>query len=1060
MESSPYILNKSGFVTISNDFNENNPNYKQHNAQQLLQQQQMAQQQHHQQHKLQETQKGHKDNGHGRSQSSSGHNFGGSNKYLNKFSQWLPDMKKMSKRHRSHSLPAGVENDDDLQSGNIDSPYELRSPPVVNAEPVQKPQHSTTGSKKKKRNIVSTMSNIMQKAKIYRRHSFSHSNLTNSYQQSSSSPTATPVKMVDNGRKVHHQSLRGTSSSRYVARPMAAHSSHSTSDPENDLYGGFFSDNDERSGSEIYDKSSADEQPRSQHSRNMFPVVDTASSANALSSSNVEGEKGLQQFQKHYDPRNFGGSANSNEHLSQGQGHVQQGQAVPPDHSNGNAKFQMMGDMKNGTPRESSNGQNRGSSGGESAGSDEINQSSESTAGTTEKVTPNEPSNANDVNNKFIFSSTSMEFAVSRKIAKYRQKNVSSDDINGQKLGDVGSQSFGEEDNNNAKSSNENKNSSNSFPHDAKGDAWTHQKPIAHHLQKTHSIFVEDDLFGVQECNNQNELSLNKVSPGMSSLPGHAQSARGVPAAQSYTQQQRSLSGMQQQQQSLDIPTSLSRDDEDSKSQHSYRTISSSRRQSTEDSIDTDDEYFCYELRKLEELERISHMEKAGMSASMAESMANNEQTLLSKIDSLANVDGPISRYDEEDEGDMMIMYYNSEADAYQPDEDVREKMTIVLEELKSVVLSRPDAVQKAVATNKQQQKSNMKKRGNAYEKFARVTDMSWQQPQQPQPVSSYRKPTGADNEYYNDDDDGNDFMREINQFEFEINNERQRKQSHPFEKIDPHPKTVVNKEQFVTKKVVRKKRRKRSAGNVHKIGDTYDSDENQYSSTPYSSADEDPKIRDKSHSSGATSGPDSPCHFTDDDLDGHATTLRGIAGIEDYSDFKQRQTQKQTLDETENQNFVKSTIIADENVFEMNANDEENDLNDSLIRNSGDGGIMSEENIFDENFFDNPDENESIDIIDENGTHVSITKKNMLSKMLSHESSQDSTNGVLGSSKWKLLKTLKEKKIEEKNNQEKIKEEEIANKEKESVSTKNRRMNFTKNNQIKIKEDFSFVRL
>lgn len=50
--------------------------------------------------------------------------------------------------------------------------------------------------------------------------------------------------------------------------------------------------------------------------------------------------------------------------------------------------------------------------------------------------------------------------------------------------------------------------------------------------------------------------------------------------------------------------------DEDSRSQHSYRTIASggtSRRQSTEDSIDTDDEYFCYELRKLEEMEREAH---------------------------------------------------------------------------------------------------------------------------------------------------------------------------------------------------------------------------------------------------------------------------------------------------------------------------------------------------------------------------------------------------------------------------------------------------------------------
>lgn len=57
--------------------------------------------------------------------------------------------------------------------------------------------------------------------------------------------------------------------------------------------------------------------------------------------------------------------------------------------------------------------------------------SSSSTNG--DKVTPSDPNANQESNDKFIFSSTSMEFAVSRKIAKYRQKNVSSDDINGQK---------------------------------------------------------------------------------------------------------------------------------------------------------------------------------------------------------------------------------------------------------------------------------------------------------------------------------------------------------------------------------------------------------------------------------------------------------------------------------------------------------------------------------------------------------------------------------------------------------------------------------------------------
>ncbi|XP_063383192.1 protein unc-13 homolog A isoform X2 [Cydia fagiglandana] len=62
-------------------------------------------------------------------------------------------------------------------------------------------------------------------------------------------------------------------------------------------------------------------------------------------------------------------------------------------------------------------------------------------------------------------------------------------------------------------------------------------------------------------------------------------------------------------QQSLDIPNK--HDDDDSKSTHSWRSGSrvSSRRQSTEDSIDSEDEWYCYELRKLEEMEHQSHSE-------------------------------------------------------------------------------------------------------------------------------------------------------------------------------------------------------------------------------------------------------------------------------------------------------------------------------------------------------------------------------------------------------------------------------------------------------------------
>lgn len=62
-------------------------------------------------------------------------------------------------------------------------------------------------------------------------------------------------------------------------------------------------------------------------------------------------------------------------------------------------------------------------------------------------------------------------------------------------------------------------------------------------------------------------------------------------------------------QQSLEIPNK--HDDDDSRSTHSWRSGSrvSSRRQSTEDSIDSEDEWYCYELRKLEEMEHQSFIE-------------------------------------------------------------------------------------------------------------------------------------------------------------------------------------------------------------------------------------------------------------------------------------------------------------------------------------------------------------------------------------------------------------------------------------------------------------------
>ena len=112
-------------------------------------------------------------------------------------------------------------------------------------------------------------------------------------------------------------------------------------------------------------------------------------------------------------------------------------------------------------------------------------------------------------------------------------------------------------------------------------------------------------------------------------------------------------------QQSLEIPWAGSRGgdgDEDNRSTHSYRSTSrvSSRRQSTEDSIDSEDEWYCYELRKLEELER------------------QTETTIESDLSHI-------------------LVLESEEVQFYQPDNDIKEKMSFVLKELKVKTISRND---------------------------------------------------------------------------------------------------------------------------------------------------------------------------------------------------------------------------------------------------------------------------------------------------------------------------------------------------------------------------------
>lgn len=207
--------------------------------------------------------------------------MGGNHKYLNKFSQWIPDLKlrKMSKRYRSHSLPAVADSDDDtmlqqpprgtkgMQAFQADkrqysgkpqkdpsSKSTMFTSPIKSGRSFlqRKSLSSTTplardesnSSKKKKRSIASTMSNIMQKAKVYRRHSFSQ--LTNEYSGKESGP-----------RQMGHQQQMqagpsGPSTSKFmISKPPPQ--AYSQSDPES-VYSDFFSDNEDRSASDTGDR--------------------------------------------------------------------------------------------------------------------------------------------------------------------------------------------------------------------------------------------------------------------------------------------------------------------------------------------------------------------------------------------------------------------------------------------------------------------------------------------------------------------------------------------------------------------------------------------------------------------------------------------------------------------------------------------------------------------------------------------------------------------------------------------------------------------------------------
>lgn len=430
-------------------------------------------------------------------------------------------------------------------------------------------------------------------------------------------------------------------------------------------------------------------------------------------------------------------------------------------------------------------------------------------------------------------------------------------------------------------------------------------------------IFVEsNEIVGApQPAANSTAIFINVVEEEQTTL--NITSEERTP-----TRRSPKLNNWVQQQQSLDIPSN--RDDDDNRSQYSGRTLSSSRRQSTEDSIDTDDEYFCYELRQLEELEKQTVAEaqlemahnggedddavlftQIGQLTKHESAKSNENESLFSQIGQLTICDSLL--YDPLD---------------LQPDESVKKKMLQVLTELKCVVRVEPDINTLDTAEEGKEDKDmdvDVKKL-----KCAQVLDIhsAWQD----------------------------------NNFELQL----------------PMPET--NAQQWQQDKIILQTDQSRQgppSSSSQSLSYTSEEEDNAVQKPEAQVEFDNVDSLHEDLSSGATSGPDSPAELSDE------------------------------LEEEEDEESINATPTEAGELKEMN----DESINDFATQFEGD----AQEYV--------------------NNTKESVNNNNVLdpSDQLKVEANSSPNTAIAGSSKWKLLKTLKERKIEEKNNQDKIKEEELA---------------------------------
>uniref|UniRef100_A0A1A9VFN8 Uncharacterized protein n=1 Tax=Glossina austeni TaxID=7395 RepID=A0A1A9VFN8_GLOAU len=609
------------------------------------------------------------------------------------------------------------------------------------------------------------------------------------------------------------------------------------------------------------------------------------------------------------------------------------------------------------------------------------------------------------------------------------------------------------------------------------------------HLQKENSLFIDDN--NIPDCSPS--VAVNNGSSENNNI-FHASVDNITPAINKSITSGRLLAS-----QSLEIPAvGNSREDDDNRSQHSYRTFSSSRRQSTEDSIDTDDEYFCYELRQLDELERQQklEMQKQQLQKKNLDPQKVADQQLFNQIDQLNNSE------------DLVLK-------EHQPNEEVKALMSQVLQELQFIVKLQPEARQQFNRTSLNERSCNVRL-SHIHEKHTKVADIH----------SAWQDVNGDDTStvFYED--------KEIKTVSSQnaISDSRLPHEESSEQTLETIPRTDqenrqqqkqqrLQNEKAPQKRYKKRRGMKRSSMTGENMFENGGNEHQPFSSSSSLSSDDDGKLlhiteykapkscvkalenqkydikptsMDKfsdqemffenivvdekdctnetewldaekplqSISSGATSGPDTPTELSDV---ANETDKQLCRIAPNYKAFKKNKMfEKSTSDQS---NLIEPIIVLENTKSSMrtkefdrcddNAVEIVSDLVKSTTQETVDiSSPVQSSHVTNETkkefaiSIEITDDNTKIEskteiitsssLCDDFGEMAIINEIKPVKKSVNTELCTDqSSNGNLSSSKWKLLKTLKERKLEEKNNQEKMKEDEL-NKQRDKVSHKN----------------------